>query len=706
MVDAVKFTGNHAVLTADIAPIIATERTGLWRRWFGWNTGPLTCLDSAELRVDAVRIHELYGDHGYPAAVVKSSVTRNGKNRAQVRFTIEEGTPIIIDTVRYAGVPPHVNVSRFEARLLHGPFDDSLYTILADSIQLQIRLDGYARALRWIDSSKSDTTKRRGTVAITFRPGNRNYFGTIDVALTPSGKKPALSEATIARTLRIHSGGRYNPRLVIESQRDLYDLELYKSVRIDTVPRNPLDTGTVSDTIPLIVNLAEGDRRRFRAGGGWGTLDCFRAQTRFVEQNLFESGHKLELNGRLSKIGIGSSFSGLSSLCAPRVRGDQFSQRLNYYVGATLSLRGIVGSEYKPQFTLFSERRSEFLAYEQSTDIGVIAGVTRDFGQRLSSTAQYSFIDGKTIADRAVSCTRFGFCRVQDLTSFLVPSPIHSIGAAIAKNPLTPASDPVSGYRWQAETKFGHTAVGRTTPLNFAKFLAEGALYRPLGRALVLAVHAQAGYIAAGKDVSSLLPPQERFYGGGQNSVRGFGQNLLGPGSYIVTKIDTVKQPDGTLTGEARPLNGYDHIAPSGGNAMWLANLELRTVRGWPGGLLRYVLFIDAGRVWNTNDVFSVTNAAARITPGIGLRLVTPLGPFRVDIGYNPYGFEAGPAFYIVNAVPSAGTVGRALCVSPGATESLTNNVSQTFCPATFTPTAAGGLLRRLAFHFSIGNAF
>jgi outer membrane protein assembly factor BamA len=706
MVDAVKFKGNRAVLTSDLAPIIATERTGLWRRWFGWNTGALTCLDSAELRLDAVRIHEVYGDHGYPAAIVKSSVTRKGKNRAQVLFTIEEGTPIIIDTVRYSGIPPRVDVSRFEARLLHGPFDDSLYTILADSIQLQIRLAGYARALRWIDSSKSDTTKRRGTVAITFRPGNRNYFGKIDVAITPSGKKPALSDATIARTLRIRTGARYNPRLVSESQRDLYELELYKSVRIDTAPRNPLDTGRVSDTIPVTVNLTEGDRRRFRASGGWGTLDCFRTQERFVEQNLFASGHKLELNGRLSKIGIGSPFSGLSSLCAPRVRADQFSQRLNYYVGATLSLRGIVGSEYKPQFTLFSERRSEFLAYEQSTDIGVIASVSRNFGQRLSATAQYSYIDGKTIADRAVSCTRFGFCRVQDLTSFLVPSPIHSIGVAIAKNPLTPTSDPVSGYRWQAETKFGHTEVGRTTPLNFTKLLAEGALYRPLGKLLVVAVRAQAGYVAAGKEVSSLLPPQERFYGGGQNSVRGFGQNLLGPGSYIVSKIDTVKQADGTLTGEARPSNGYDHIAPSGGNAMWLANLELRTVRGWPGGLLRYVMFIDAGRVWNTNDVFSVTNSASRITPGVGIRLLTPLGPFRIDIGYNPYGFEAGPAFFIVNAVPSAGIVGRAICVSPGATESLSNNVSQTFCPTTFTPTTRGSLLSRLAFHFSIGNAF
>ena len=704
MVDAVKFKGNRAVQTADIAPIIGTERTGFWRRWFGLNTGPLTCLDSAELRIDAVRIHELYGDRGYPTALVKSSVTRNGTNRAQVLFTIAEGTPIIIDTVRFSGIPSRVDVARFEARLLGGPFDDSLYTILADSIQLQIRLAGYARASRWIDSSKSDTTQRRGTIAITFRPGNRNVFGTIDVAIAPSGKKPALSEATIASMLRFQRGSRYNPRLVTESQRDLYDLELYKSVRIDTTTRSPLDPAPINDTIPVKVTLAEGDRRRVRVAGGWGTLDCFRAQTRFVEQNLFASGHRIELNARLSKIGIGSPFSSLSPLCAPRVRDDYYSQRLNYYVGATLTLRGIAGSEYKPQFTLFSERRSEFLAYEQSTDIGAVAAITRDFGQRLSATGQYSYVDGKTIADRAVSCTRFGFCRAQDLTSFLLPSPIHSVGVAIAKNPLAPTSDPMSGYRWQAETKLAHTEVGRTTPLTFSKLLAEGAIYRPLGKALIIAVRAEAGYIAAGNTVSYLLPPQERFYGGGQNSVRGFGQNLLGPGSYIVTKIDTLRHPGGALTGEARPSNGYDHIAPSGGNAIWLANIELRTVRSWPNGLLRYVAFIDAGRVWNTNDVFNVTNSAPRITPGIGIRLVTPLGPFRVDIGYNPYSFEPGPAFYIVNGTTTA--IGRAICVSPGATESLTTVAYQPFCPATFTPTTGAGLLRRLAFHFSIGNAF
>ena len=93
-----------------------------------------------------------------------------------------------------------------------------------------------------------------------------------------------------------------------------------------------------------------------------------------------------------------------------------------------------------------------------------------------------------------------------------------------------------------------------------------------------------------------------------------------------------------------------------------------------------------------------------------GVRLVTPLGPFRVDVGYNPYAFDAGPAFYVQDANVAAGRPGRAICVSPSTTEPLTLGAGATqpvpLCPATFLPLKTRGLLSRLVFHFSIGNAF
>ncbi len=704
MVDALRFSGNHALPTDALAAIIATERTSPWRRWFGWKTGPLTCLDTTELALDAIRVRELYAERGYPGTTVAASFTRRGERRAQVTIAVTERAPVRIDSVTLAGVPNEAaNAERFARRLRHAPLDSVELAAAVDSVQRSIQDAGYARALPPARPViVVDTSARRAVVTLTFNAGRPTYIGAVNVSITPVGKDTALSSHDILALLRFKPGDRFSARRVGASQRDLYELELYRAIRIDTLP-------SATDTLPIVVSLTEGDRRRLRVGAGWGTLDCFRTQIRFVSENYLHSGHRIEFNGKVSKIGLSDPFSGLSSLCAPRLRDDPFSQRLNYYAGVTINLRGVPGAKFKPTLTVYSERRSEFGAYEQSTDAGLLATVSREFAPRLLGTLQYQFVDGKTVADAAVSCTRFGFCRVEDLRSFLQSSPIHSVGATLARNPLLPSDDPVSGYRWQGEVREGFTKIARTDPLTFTRAVAEVAAYRPLGPALVVAVRAQFGFVFAPQSQSYLLPPQERFYSGGQNSVRGYTQNSLGPGSYIVTEYRDTTLADGTAVGTARPDVDF-RVAPSGANAMWLANIELRSRRGWPADALRWVAFADAGRVWNTNDLFSVTNAAPRITPGIGVRLVTPIGPFRVDVGYNPYPLDAGPAFFLQNADLAAGVPGRAICVSPGSTEPLMlpsgGMQAPLLCPATFVPDKRRGLLPRLAFHFSIGNAF
>lgn len=702
MVDAVRFTGNRHIPASELVPIIATERTGLWRRTFGWNVGVLTCLDTVELRLDATRIHDLYEERGFWGTAVHATVVRSGNRRAQVTFVIAEAPPVLVDSVRVTGVPREAaDVRALEKLLLRTRFDSLVRQVVRDSVQNLIKEHGYARALEPLDSSTHDSNTRRGVVRLIYRPGPLIRVGPIDVRFTDTTRAPALSADAVKALLRFRTGQRLEPRRVAGSQRDLYASELYRTVRIDFVPAD-----SVRDSV--IVQLLEGDRRRARVGAGWGTLDCFRAQGKFIDENLLSLGHRLELNGRLSKIGMTPPFTGLSGLCAPATREDPFSQRLNYYAGATVNLRGLLGANLRPAITLFTERRSQPYAYQQQTNFGGVATVSRELSRLLLATAQYQYVDATTEADRAVSCTTFGFCRLEDLTSFLLPSPIHSVGLSLAQDPLLPTSDPDHGVRWQVDLRYGHTAISRTLPLDFERVQGEIAAYHQLNDWLVLASRAQAGFVFAPSDRSVLLPPAERFYSGGQNSVRGFGQNLLGPGSYIVSQYVEKTLPDGTVVGEVPATAGYSRIAPSGGNAMWLANVELRTRHGWPMELLRWAFFVDAGQVWNSNDLFSVLNAQPKVTPGFGVRLMTPLGPFRMDIGYNPYPLEAGPAFYVVTGDLAQGRLGTVTCVSPGTTDPLPNagRAPALSCPASFTPARRGGLLPRLAFHFSIGNAF
>ncbi|HVT37798.1 MAG TPA: BamA/TamA family outer membrane protein [Gemmatimonadaceae bacterium] len=704
-VDAVDFKGNHAFSERALAAVIATERTGLYRRWFGWNTGPLTCLDSLEVVRDAQRLVEEYETRGYPGTTARSSIAHRGMRRAQVTFTVQEALPIRIDSITFLGIPPGtVDVPVVMRQLRNAPLDSAKLATVRDSLQNLIRAAGYAMAadpggpLAVVDSAH-----RRASVTFTYDPGRLVNIGEITVKITPGGGKLALDTSEVRQLLRVKPGDVYNPVLLAASQRDLYASELYKIIRFDDAAYD-----SARNVLPLRITLAEGGRRAVRAGGGWGTLDCFRTQIRFVDQNLMGSGHRLELNSRFSKIGLAQPFTGLSALCLTPLRNDPFSHHLNYYAGATINLRGLVGSRLHPAFTVYSERRSEYLVYEQTTEIGTITSVTRELAPRLTGSLQYQFVNSRTVADGAVSCERFGFCRVEDLASFTLPSPIHTVSAIFVQNPLLPVDDPVSGSRWQFEIRQGFTKVQRIKPLNFTRLWGEAAEYIPLGPAVTLALRAQLGFVRAPGDLSSLLPPPERFYAGGQSTVRGFEQNVLGPGSYIVAKYADTTLADGTKVGVARPRDGFRRPAPSGGNAMWVANVELRA-RHWPSDALRAVMFVDAGRVWNTNDVFSSFNANARITPGIGVRLATILGPFRMDVGYNGYQPEPGPAFFVLPSDVAAGKPGRAICVSPGTTDPLTLPAGMTgerFCPATFRPAIKGGLLPRLAFHFSIGNAF
>ncbi len=109
------------------------------------------------------------------------------------------------------------------------------------------------------------------------------------------------------------------------------------------------------------------------------------------------------------------------------------------------------------------------------------------------------------------------------------------------------------------------------------------------------------------EDVVSDLPASERFFAGGDTTVRGFARDSLGaPGT-----IDP---------------NGF----PTGGNAMIIFNAELRTpIWNDVGG----VVFVDTGNIFRR--VSEVDFGLLRASAGFGLRYKSPLGPVRVDVGFK-----------------------------------------------------------------------
>ncbi|HYE75754.1 MAG TPA: BamA/TamA family outer membrane protein, partial [Blastocatellia bacterium] len=119
-----------------------------------------------------------------------------------------------------------------------------------------------------------------------------------------------------------------------------------------------------------------------------------------------------------------------------------------------------------------------------------------------------------------------------------------------------------------------------------------------------------------------LLPLTERFFSGGSTTLRGFDFEEAGPRDFrLVTQ--TVKQSgqDVTVTqAVSRPI---------GGNALVAVNAEIRRTIYRQISL---VGFYDGGNVFRRISDINFKNFSHTI--GTGVRFKTPLGPFRLDLGY------------------------------------------------------------------------
>ena len=190
--------------------------------------------------------------------------------------------------------------------------------------------------------------------------------------------------------------------------------------------------------------------------------------------------------------------------------------------------------------------------------------------------------------------------------------PAASLGETVYGHPqlrLTQTLDyrdnpvlPKSGWHLQLPLEAG-AAVGNTAT-GYVKAGLLGGWYQQLNSDYQLALGGQCGLLIPTGDGSG-FPIDLRYFNGGARSVRSFPERDLGPSA-------------GT--------GNY----PTGGDAYWTSNLEL--IRQLPG-TLKLVGFLDAGTLsQNYSDIFA---ADVELAAGLGLRLDLPLGPLRLEYGFN-----------------------------------------------------------------------
>jgi outer membrane protein assembly factor BamA len=168
------------------------------------------------------------------------------------------------------------------------------------------------------------------------------------------------------------------------------------------------------------------------------------------------------------------------------------------------------------------------------------------------------------------------------------------------------ALDPHRGHFLGADVQLSLKQLGGAS---LAKAYLQGANYRRLWPIVTLALNARLGLARTmGQGEPLRLPLPDRFFAGGDYSLRGFQVDTAGP---------MEPAPSGALV-------------PTGGNALVLAGAELRVDLGRS---LSLAVFSDVGNVFPLASDLDLGDL--RYTAGLGLRYRTALGPVRLDWGYK-----------------------------------------------------------------------
>ncbi len=723
-VRSLAFTGNSVFRASDLSLRIVTTPSEFLRRSFRV-VGVKHCLHSDELRLDVGRLRIFYRRHGYFSTRVDTTVTqlKDGYGGVSVSFAIREGEPVRVDTLTMTGIDATIAgiVDTSSLGLAPGMvFDQTRLQAAVDSMRTRLRDNGYPRG-EVIGNYSADTTTRRARVNFDVLAGAPAHVGAIRVTDSPlPGAPRRLSDSTIMRLLGVETGNLYRERELIAAQRALYQSDLFRHVEVAVVADSSYRRG--DSTVALQVTVDENYLRNVETEGGWAVLDCFKVRAQYTDRNFLGNARRLELSGQLSKLGYGepTRIAG-GGLCAPAIHADSFSSKLNYQVSATLRLQSFVGLR-APTLSVYSERRGEYQAFLRNTLVGGEASVTYTPIRATPLRLAYSLEYGRTEAQPALLCAVFNRCDAESralITDRDRPLAVASahLDRARIDNPFSPRS----GTALRLDLRASAKEIGSDENFQFVKALSDAAFYRGIGSMVTFASRLRLGTVLGKSlrfgDPVGFVPPQERLYAGGASSVRGYQQNELGDLIYIAEN-----PPQQVGTGDTVyfrvTTDGVRRVVPVGGDALIVANFELRVASPVLSDLVQYALFADAGDVWQRGRAAGGQNHKAsalwlnglKWTPGIGVRVITPVGPFQANVGYNPFARPLGAIYYDVP--PNATGFAPLYCVSPNNTIPAIRGAngyeqaSGSSCPATFRPDQSRTFLSRLTWTFSIGPDF
>lgn len=626
-------------------------------------------LDLSELARDVLRLQLYLRDHGYYGAEVEPTVDASGEDEVAVEFTIAPGRQVFLRNLTVVGadtiIPPDEIADAIP--LKEGePFGRFEFLASADTIRARLLERGYAYA-DVLRNYGLDTIAGVAEAEFVAIPGPLVFVDTIII----SGNE-RLTDRTLRRLITSRQDGVLRAVDLNQSQRNLYNLGMVNFASVRIAP-DTLQVNLEQQRATILVEVVEAAQYAVEASAGFGTVDCLRTSGRWINRNFIGGGRRLEISGSTSRVGVGTPLDfGLGGVCTDLkeegffgLPGLEVQDQVDYSAIADFQQPNVLGTQNRLAVNLHSERITEVRAYIRESFGGRVAAVREFRGGPNVLTTTLDVERGRTIASPQFLCVGFDTCTEEDLDVLQRFRWSNSLSLAAVRDAHRSSGTTDQGYIVRGGIDWASPIL--LSDDSYLRMLTEGAYYHPLRPGWVLAANLRFGRFLRGilGEADGYIPPERRFYAGGPSSVRGFARNALGPTTYIQTGSGS----DQTIVGSA-----------TGGTQMFVSSIELRMPSPWMADVMRAAIFVDAGHVSAPgSELF--TDTGVRITPGAGLRFLTPVGPFRLDLAYNPYPRERGPLYVL----------------DPGAGLFLDD---PRYAPA------APSFLRRFRIQFALGQAY
>jgi translocation and assembly module TamA len=494
------------------------------------------------------KVREALKPFGYYQAQVSASIDRSA-GRLRLAVKVEPGAPVLIASSRIQVNGPGAQ----EEKLLEFIRDFSLregevlrqdrYEEFKKALKEKALEAGYLEADFSVHLIRIALAENKAAIELSLETGPRFFFG--EITFIPPQTYP---ETFLKRYLSFQPGEVFSSQKLTTSRLNFINSERFLDVVIEADQREERD-----NRIPVRIRLTPSKSKRFRFGIGYDT-----------DQGLGIIGHyrDLNFNQRGNELNSELQFSeGLQGLAVDYILPGK----------KNMDQKTILKLGFKRELTDSYDTRSLFSQYEHVYPFGqgrMGAGYLRLLGEDFEVGGQEGF------STLLIPGVRFWEHHYDD--------PVH----------------PLRGYRYSLETRGSAPFLGSDG--FFLQLLLQGDYLIPLGNGFALLLRSQLGTTLQNEALTS-LPPSLRFFAGGDNSVRGYDYQSLGP------KDDTGK------------VIGGRHLA--------VGSLEIEKAFSSTWGL---AVFYDAGNAFNELNQIELKQGT-----GLGIRLYTPVGPIRLDLAYQ-----------------------------------------------------------------------